>query len=538
MEDAHFHIGILGTGLTESILAAALSKAGYKVVHIDENPHYGADEASLPLDELVKWIDDHCSDSTTSRFRGASRSSSIPPSPRQYAICLRPTIFPSLGPLIISLIQSGVSKYSTFRLLDQVAVYDSSGIFKNVPGSKEDIFKAKEIGLVEKRRLMRFLEFAADDFERSKELEGKHDMPFVQFIRQTFLLKDEIASTIAYSLAYCQTSTDPALPALKRLNVYLRSIGRYGPSPFLVGHYGGVGDIAQGFCRAAAVNGAVYILGRKILGLSQSSEKSDHAISTSTSRHTIELEDVPDTLTCDLLITSTSHIPSNPVLQTSHPSSIHSHPVDSAKAMARCILIFDRAFSSVVNNLLTEELLDGSNRSEENKERLGSAVLIFPPSTVPGDLRIMQQPHLSQGKKRSRRPKITIVYLSLPVNVSTSTESPEIVLAPYVDILCQYSSGFRGEITQPVFKAFYIEYPQCNLVIPKSELFPHLITAALPLFPLPDVADIAAINAKDVFYQAVGALHTINRESENDEGKVQQLWPPLPREEGNDEEAW
>lgn len=42
---------------------------------------------------------------------------------------------------------------------------------------------------------------------------------------------------------------DPALPSMERLRKFLRAIGRYGPSPFLVGHYGGVGDLVGGFSR-------------------------------------------------------------------------------------------------------------------------------------------------------------------------------------------------------------------------------------------------------------------------------------------------
>lgn len=39
-----FDFVVLGTGLTESILAAALSIAGAKVLHLDPNPFYGSHE--------------------------------------------------------------------------------------------------------------------------------------------------------------------------------------------------------------------------------------------------------------------------------------------------------------------------------------------------------------------------------------------------------------------------------------------------------------------------------------------------------------
>lgn len=46
-------------------------------------------------------------------------------------------------------------------------------------------------------------------------------------------------------------------------------MGRYGPSPFLIGHYGGAGELAQGFCRTCAVMGGTYVLGRKVLDITR-----------------------------------------------------------------------------------------------------------------------------------------------------------------------------------------------------------------------------------------------------------------------------
>ena len=78
------------------------------------------------------------------------------PHSRQYAISLTPSIIPSLGPHIDSLIASGVARYGGFRLLERVAVWDrASSSIRSVPGSKEDVFKSKELSLVQKRRLDR-----------------------------------------------------------------------------------------------------------------------------------------------------------------------------------------------------------------------------------------------------------------------------------------------------------------------------------------------------------------------------------------------
>ena len=197
-----------------NLLFRALSKAGYKTAHIDANSYYGGDEATLSLEDLVPWLDNIAKSESTyiaSRIQQVSRSTHVPSHSRQYSICLQPSIIPSTGPCITSLVASGVSKYSGFRLLDCVGIHDPTGRVKQVPGSKEDIFKSKDISLVEKRRLMRFLTFAAGEFEDEKELEGKHDVPFLAFLQTTFSLNEEMASVITYALAFCASSTGKPL---------------------------------------------------------------------------------------------------------------------------------------------------------------------------------------------------------------------------------------------------------------------------------------------------------------------------------------
>jgi RAB protein geranylgeranyltransferase component A len=81
-------------------------------------------------------------------------------------------------------------------------VYDGSGGLKNVPGSKEDVFKNQDISLIQKRRLMRFLTFVAGDFEQSPELQHRHDLPFAVFLETVFNLDKELVDIITYALAY------------------------------------------------------------------------------------------------------------------------------------------------------------------------------------------------------------------------------------------------------------------------------------------------------------------------------------------------
>jgi Rab proteins geranylgeranyltransferase component A len=185
-------------------IPSALAKAGFKVAHIDENPYYGGQEASLSLDEFIQWAD---TSSNSSMFTSITRSPNTLPQSRQYSICLCPSFISSIGPIISSLISSGVAKYGGFRLLERVGVYDQSGIIKHVPGTKEDVFKNKDINLIDKRRLMRFFRFAVSEFEGNNELAGQYNLPFEEFLKNAFSLNDEMTTTIVYSIAFCLSSS-------------------------------------------------------------------------------------------------------------------------------------------------------------------------------------------------------------------------------------------------------------------------------------------------------------------------------------------
>lgn len=211
--------------LSEVVPISALSKAGFSVAHVDVNSYYGGDDTSLTLDELVEWADarTHADDAAApdaylsaqrARYTSISRSSSVlPQQSRQYSVSLAPTIIPSVGPLINSLVSSGVSRYGGFKLLEKVAIYDGPGSVKPVPGSKEDVFKNKDLSLLEKRRLMRFLMFAAGDFADKPELEGKEETPFIQFLRETFSLDQRTTNALAYALAFCVSASGTVLVA-------------------------------------------------------------------------------------------------------------------------------------------------------------------------------------------------------------------------------------------------------------------------------------------------------------------------------------
>ncbi|KAL7289860.1 hypothetical protein TKK_0016258 [Trichogramma kaykai] len=61
MEDdlpTEYDVIVVGTGMTESIVAAAASRIGKKVLHLDSNEYYGGLWATFNFDGLQKWMED------------------------------------------------------------------------------------------------------------------------------------------------------------------------------------------------------------------------------------------------------------------------------------------------------------------------------------------------------------------------------------------------------------------------------------------------------------------------------------------------
>ncbi|KAH8999555.1 FAD/NAD-P-binding domain-containing protein [Lactarius akahatsu] len=561
--EGNFDVIILGTGLVESIAAAALSKAGVKVAHLDQNPYYGGDEASLTLDELARWADVRSESSENSgksssyltaqrsKFTSISRSGVIPDHSRHYSISLSPTLIPSVGPLISSLIASGVSRYGGYRLLERVGIYSSNSGLQNVPGSKEDVFKST-LSLIEKRRLMRFLVFASGDFEVSKELQGHEQTAFPEFLASQFSLTQEMVNAIVYALAFCSSTTDATLPAMTRLRSYLRSSGRYGASPFLVGHYGGLGEIAQGFCRVSAVNGGVYILDKK-------AEKITAPLPASGEKFVVELDDFPEPLTADVLIAAPDQLPTGlcPPAQTA-----------SLSIIARCTVVIDKPipFPPLLSSGEgpSEDEAESAPAAEEGDDTGGltsnsttqpeasveappidTSVIVFPPGSVKGgsSTRVAQAFTTGAGTLSAPQGKWKclfryVVYLSSPV---ADGEDPEQLLKPYLDTILSLT-----DVSEPLFKVVYTQHVSpSSALIPTSTQSSILVSPALPPH-LAEISDSASSVAERLFFGVVDTLkaknpeawttETPNGESSSGDRFVELKVPMWPLMEGPGEE--
>ena len=369
---------------------------------------------------------------------------------------------------------------------------------------------------------------------------------------------------------------EATLPTLLRLRAFLRSTGRYGPSPFLIGHYGCIGDIAQGFCRAAAVSGGVYILGRKITAVTSSHTNASiqgHLTSDGKPnyRYTVELEDFPDSLFCHMIISSPSYVPpqlKDQVHQLSPPQQVQTK--SDVTSIARCIAIIDRPLSfrplepntEPTDSLEAERELDTDPSSPG--EAVNTAILIFPPSSVSGASTSNSATVLITGEGSLSTPKgkckffkssacsmetdwfIGLVYIGLPLSSNPEDiSSPELLLTPYLEALLALSLDTTESPIKPLFTAFYLEVPPSTTASESSsssesaEPSTYLVPPPLQIRPFPDLPDDATNNAESTFTEAVKTLQALGiRKSESgDEQGIHEpivFWPPLPIDDDED----
>ncbi|XP_043996514.1 rab proteins geranylgeranyltransferase component A 1 [Gambusia affinis] len=356
-----FDIVILGTGLAESVVAAACSRVGQRVLHLDRRSYYAANWASFTFNGLLTWIQEQNEEPKPEEVRdwsglieegeelihltqadsasitnlqvfsyaseeeeeeaantteeekaadeGAVKESSEtesagskeeeeeeegageeevqpiqaegeepeadqprPSSPgqsepsrkkisyaqlvkegRRFNIDLVSKLLFSRGSLVDLLIKSNVSRYAEFKNVTRILTYRHGNI-EQVPCSRADVFASRQLSVVEKRKLMRFLTSCVDETE---EQTAYHGRPYLEFL-QDQQLGDNLQHFLLHSIAMVADDT-PTEEGLGSTRHFLRSLGRYGNTPFLFPVYG-LGEIPQCFCRMSAVFGGIYCL--------------------------------------------------------------------------------------------------------------------------------------------------------------------------------------------------------------------------------------------------------------------------------------
>lgn len=307
---------ILGTGLPESILAGACARSGLSVLHLDRNDYYGGAWASFNLKTIGDWIRKNFSNglSTTvssdnprttevsslirdgeeyvraKRYQTVQnvslysnlRLDDIPNGDvsesndserneikdwRKFSLDLLPKILLSRDDMVKLLCDSTVARYCEFKCIDRFISFTGDDLtLEVVPCSRSEIFQCETISVLEKRRVMRFLQNCIDWRKDPESVEGWQqyaDQPFDAYLESyeiTGKLKHFVRDTLG--ILHPNANTVQGLDAVCK---FLESAGCFGDSPFLWTLFGS-GELPQCFCRLCAVFGGVYSLNREIDG--------------------------------------------------------------------------------------------------------------------------------------------------------------------------------------------------------------------------------------------------------------------------------
>ncbi|EDO15756.1 hypothetical protein Kpol_1049p14 [Vanderwaltozyma polyspora DSM 70294] len=260
---------IAGTGMVESVLAAALSWQGSNVLHIDKNDYYGDTSATLTVDQLKQWVNDINSNSSkcyenAKLYISKTLSQRNKYQSRDFGIDLSPKILFANSDLLSILIKSRVHQYLEFQSLSNFHTFENDS-FEKLTNSKQEIFTDQSLSLMTKRNLMKFIKFVLKWEEQPEIWKPYTDRPIIDLLLEKFKLEREQIFELIFSIGLCYNLESKTVGALQRIRRYLTSFDVYGPFPVLYSKYGGPGELSQGFCRSAAVGGATYKLNLQLV---------------------------------------------------------------------------------------------------------------------------------------------------------------------------------------------------------------------------------------------------------------------------------
>jgi len=261
---------VVGTGLQESILAAALSWQGTQVLHIDNKPYYGDSSSTMTIEQLKKWCADvnqgkipHFQDAQI-YIPGGKLSNQF--NSRDYGIDLTPKIMFCQSDLLTLLVKSRVYRYLEFQSLSNFHVFENDDFQQKVNATtKQDIFTDKSLSLITKRYLMKFLKFILLDSDYKQRVKPYANEPIQKFLKEEFKLEDPQINELVFSIGLSYKEDINTKEALIKIKRFLSSFDVYGKFPCMVSKYGGPGELAQGFCRSAAVAGTTYKLNTSLV---------------------------------------------------------------------------------------------------------------------------------------------------------------------------------------------------------------------------------------------------------------------------------
>lgn len=239
----------------------------------------------MSLPEADEWAERHRADGREDAlFSGAEvkQQADELASRRAYTLALAPQLIHSRSKLVLQLVDSKAFRHIEFLAVGSFFIYqppsDSSApSLSRIPSTREDVFSNTAIPVRSKRSLMKFLKFVLDfDSEPQTDVWHPHaDEPLDSFLASTFKLDTALQSYIV-TLTLSHNGKISVKDGLTTIHRHLTSMGVFGPGFAAVyPKWGGLSEVAQVGCRAAAVGGAVYMLGTGIKDVRKAPSEDD-----------------------------------------------------------------------------------------------------------------------------------------------------------------------------------------------------------------------------------------------------------------------
>ncbi|EFQ98342.1 hypothetical protein MGYG_01375 [Nannizzia gypsea CBS 118893] len=286
LDGSTWDVVISGTGLPQALLALALSRSGKKILHIDKNDYYGGSEAAFSLQEAEEWVKKINEVPKSMPFESASISRPAVSDgegnqlsfSRAYTLSLSPQLLFSQSRFLPSLVSSRVYRQLEFQAVGSWWVYqhgtgsetDSQpATLRRVPSSREDVFTDETMSMKSKRSLMKLLrQLMQQGNDQDTEIGPEVDpnMQFQDLLETKYRIPSDLFDPLlSLSLSFKSIDTTNAVDAIPNIKRHLASIGVFGPGfGAVLAKWGGGAEFSQAACRACAVGGGIYALGREI----------------------------------------------------------------------------------------------------------------------------------------------------------------------------------------------------------------------------------------------------------------------------------
>jgi len=179
----------------------------------------------------------------------------------------------SNGELTNILVSTKVTEYLDFRKIAGSYVQQGSGpraTVAKVPSSAVEALRSPLMGLFEKRRAKKFLEWVGAYKEDDPATHNGMAMNKVTMkeVYDKFGLEPSTRDFVGHSMALYGSDDYINTPGLAqdvvtRIRLYVNSMARYGNSPYIYPLYG-LGELPQAFARLSAIYGGTYMLSTDI----------------------------------------------------------------------------------------------------------------------------------------------------------------------------------------------------------------------------------------------------------------------------------